>query len=157
MKLCSPVCSGYILYSYTSSPQDLCVTYRELNNLLEGSALLMVRGIMNEGDLHNSLASLAVKVYGCHKYSSGFLGRNPCANNGRRAAAAELGGSEQPEQRGPRCPALGTPGTQEGTGRAGGRPCRGWLGQRQKVQQVNNNGQEEREGLTGLVHLPEEP
>lgn len=105
---------------------------------------------MNEGDLHNSLASLAVKVYGCHKYSSGFLGRNPCANNGRRAAAAEPGGSEQLEQQGPRCPALGTPGTQEG-------PGRGWLGQRQKVQQVNNNGQEEREGLTGLVHLREEP
>lgn len=119
MKLCSPVCSGYILYSYTSSPQDLCVTYRELNNLLEGSALLMVRRIMNEGDLHNSLASLAVRVYGCHKYSSGFLGRDPCADNGRRAAAAELGGSEQPELQ-------GTPGTQQG--RAGGAAVPGLVG-----------------------------
>lgn len=56
-----------------SSFQDLCVTYWELNNLLERSAVLIVCRVMNEVDLHNSLASLAVKVYRCHKYSSGLL------------------------------------------------------------------------------------
>lgn len=56
-----------------SSFQDLCVTYWEPNNLLECSAVLIVCCVMNEVDLHNSLASLAVKVYRCHKYSSGLL------------------------------------------------------------------------------------
>lgn len=42
------------------------------------------------------------------------------------------------------------------TGGDGGRPCRGvgWVRGR-KVHQVNNNGQEESEGLIGLVHLCE--